>query len=249
MWPNALAHLLPIEHGAAGDAALTLGLLALGVFASTLVGVIVGNETTCRLPRGFLTAVSSGMLLFLLFDLFKESAGLGQGILANPLLLVGLLAAFAAGILLVPTIARNDTWSWLAWAWIGGIALHGMGEGYVLGTEAKSADISGVAGIASFLLHKGMEAFTVPILIGAGLGKKLTPLAALALAATTLLAAIAGTSLGSSTLPLFLFAAGAGAAAHVMLRLARDVPTDAKHAAYVLLGVLLVYGAGLLHEA
>lgn len=231
------------------DATLTLALLGGGVFASALVGIIAGNETSCRLPRGFLAAVSCGMLLFLLFDLLKESAGLGQGIPTNPILMLGLVAAFAGGILLVPTLARGDPWPWLAWAWVGGIALHGMGEAYLLGTEASHADLSGVPGIASFLLHKGMEAFTVPILLGWGLGKTHTPLAAIALAITALIAGIMGATLGNSTLPLFLFAAGAGAAAHVLLRLAREVPPDAKHTAYVFLGVLLVYGAGLLHEA
>lgn len=248
MWPSVLSHVLPVTHAAGGDALLTLGLLTAGVLVSSLVGLVVANELTCRAQRSVLAALSAGMLLFLLFDLFKESAGLGQAFLARPFFLLALVGAYAAGFLLVPFLGREEASTRLAWAWAFGVSLHGMAEGYILGTEGASADLTRVAGTASFLLHKGMEAFTIPILLTFGMGRGGTLQAALLLAGTTLLGAVLGLVLGSTLVPLVLFASGAGAVSIVMLRLARDAAPTTRSAAWALAGVLLVYAAGLLHE-
>lgn len=248
MWPDLLAHVLPIEHGAGGDVTLTLGFLTLGVLLSTFFGAFAGDLLSRRVRISLLAALSVGMLLFLVYDLLKETASLGQGLLSNPMLIVGILASFAVGIFIIPVLAREGRDTWIIWAWTIGISLHSLGEGYTLGTEATSADLGNAAGIASFLLHKGMEAFTVPILFGAALGRGKTVLVAVGLTSATLVGALLGLAFGATTLPMLLFAAGAGAVTLALVRLAAVTRPDTRHALAVLVGVLLVYAAGLLHE-
>lgn len=249
MWPpNVLAHVLPVEHGEGGDAALTLALLTTGVLASAFVGAWMGDALLRRIRLSLLAALSAGMLVFLAYDLLKETASLGQGLLANPVLLLGILASFAIGTMIIPTLGREEGDRWLAWAWLAGISLHSLGEGYTLGTEATTANLGSVTGIASFLLHKGMEAFTIPILLGSAFGIRRSVVAAVMLAWVTLSGALMGLMLGATTLPLLFFAAGAGSVVIALVRLARKTEPDARHAAAVLLGILAVHAAGLLHE-
>lgn len=248
MWPDSLAHVLPIEHGEGGDAALTIGLLTVGVVASAFAGALVGDRLSRKVRLSLLAALSAGMLLFLAYDLLKETASLGQGLLANPALMLGILASFSLGTLLLPSVAKKGGDTWLMWAWVFGIGLHSLGEGYTLGTEATTADLGNATGIASFLLHKGMEAFTIPILFGQSLGLRKASLAALGLGAATMGGALWGLAFGPTTAPLYFFAAGAGAVAIALVHLARGTGPDQKHALAVLVGVLLVYAAGILHE-
>lgn len=245
---SALAHVLPVQHGATGDVALTIGLLTLGVLAASVAGIWIANELNTRIRHGLLAALAAGMLLFLLYDLLKESASLGQSFVARPALLLALVGAYAAAFLLLPAMGREPARFRLAWAWTIGIGIHGMGEGYVLGTEGASADLAAVPGIASFLLHKGMEAFTIPILLTFGMDRWASVVAALALAGMTLAGALAGLMLGATLVPVVLFAAGAGATSVVALRLARHADATPRAAAWALAGVLAVYAAGLLHE-
>lgn len=248
MWqPSALAHVLPVQHGEPGDAALTLGLLTLGVLAATFAGTLAASFLTRRAKLSLLAALSAGMLLFLVYDLLKETASLGQGLLSNVPLLLGILASFAAGTLILPTLGEDGGMR-LALAWVVGISLHSLGEGYTLGTEATTANLGSITGIASFLLHKGMEAFTIPILVGAALTTRRSVLIAAALASATLIGALLGFVLGTTVLPVLFFAAGAGTVAIALVQLARHTEPDTRHALAVLLGVIVVYAAGLLHE-
>src|SRR5439155_25380972 len=124
-----------------------------------------------------------------------------------------------------------------------------MGEGWVLGSEdAAASELLRVPGALSFLLHKGIEAFTIPVLAGMISSRRALALAA-ALAGTALFAALGGgASLLPAATPLFLFAAGSGATCWATLRLAKLGEIDARHVAAMVLGALAVYGAGLLHE-
>lgn len=247
MWPNALAHVLPLRHDAGADAVLTLALLALGVLATTLVGLYVSNRAQHEPRRvSMLAALSAGALVLLLFDLLKESASLGQGLLQRPLLMTMLLAAYAAGLLLIPTLGKGEPIR-VAWLWTLGIGLHGAAEGWIVGTEAGTSALA-PTGVASFLLHKAIEAFTIPLVAFVTLTRRDLAGLPLVLALLALAGGVGGWLVGSGQAPLFLFAAGAGAATHALLRLARVIPGDLRHALVVLAGLLLVFAAGLLHE-
>lgn len=248
MWPDVLLHLLPVAHSAAADPYLVLGLVFLGVLLAAIAGFLGAHQV---LRRGTIAALavgfSAGALLFLFFDLVKEAASLGQGLVAAPLLQLGLVAAFALGALALAWLGRGAAPLRLAWLWTLGIMAHGAGEGWIIGTEAASAEVAPL-GMLSFLLHKGIEAFTVPVVAGLVLRTGQAAAMGVAIAAATLVAGLAGFLVGSGPAPLFLFAAGAGAAAFALLRLGSLArPTPLQTTAMVL-GVVAVYGAGLLHE-
>lgn len=248
MWRSALGHVLPISHGEGADATLTLALLAIGLVIALAAGLALANRLEA-MPRWrtLVAAASAGALVFLLFDLLKESASLGQGLVRNPLLMLALLAAFAAGALFIPLLDKPGNPRRVAWLWSLGISLHGAGEGWIIGTEATTAALS-PTGAASFLIHKGIEAFTIPLVAMVTLTRRDLLAMPVALTLLTIAAAAAGLALGGGIAPLFMFAAGAGAATHALVRLARAIPPDARHAAALVAGVLAVYAAGLLHE-
>lgn len=246
MWPNILAHALPLEPGEGGHAPLVLALTTLGVLLATLGGILAGNLAQRRAPL-LAAAAAAGALILLLHDLLKESATLGQGILANIPLILALLALFAAGLLLIPRLAETSRAS-LAWLWTAGILAHTLGEGLVLGSEAPHVELTGVAGIASFLIHKAIEAATIPLVAGTRVDQRDAWAMPGALALATLAAAAWGLTQATGNLPLLCFAAGAGATLYAILRLANRSPPTLRIAASALLGFLLVYAAGLLHE-
>ena len=247
MWPNALAHLVPLEHGEAAEPVIVILLLTLGVLVALAAGVLAGARLALRAPQAA-RAFAAGGLLFLFYDLLKESASLGQGLLSQPLLPLGLVASFSLGFMLL-ALRRpgGEARVGLVWLWTLGLAAHSLGEGWTIGTEAATATLTGASGIASFLLHKGFEAFTIPLLAATTLNLRRSTGAVLVLTLATLLSAIAGWLVGPSLLPLLFFAAGAGALAHASLRLGANV-VGARVAAWALGGFLFVYAAGLLHE-
>lgn len=250
MWPNVLLHAIPIQHGAESDPWIVGALVVAGVAAAVAIGTVLASLLLARERwRGPLAAAIAGALLFLLFDLLKESASLGQGLLARPLLQLALLAAFAAGLLLLPAFARSTgSGEAVAVLWAVGIAAHSAGEGWVVGTEALAADVAAPLSAASFLAHKLIEGASIPVVAGLALR---APTALRATTMVTLAAAggfVAGLRLGPGIGPMVAFAAGAGAVAYAALLAARRTPLDARHAAWLLAGVAAVYVAGVLHE-
>lgn len=249
MWPDALLHALPVAHGEESEPAITLALLAASVLASVLAGLWLARAAQASRYATLATAFAAGALLFLFFDLLKEAAGLGQGLVARPVLQLGLVASFAAGALAIPLASRSGIDSKrVAAAWAVGIATHGAGEGWIVGTEASNVEIAAPAQAASFLLHKIAEGFTIPLVAGAVVAGRAAWAYAVALAALALGAGVAGFALGPGLAPLALFAAGAGASAYAILRLGSRAPLDWRHAGAVALGVAFVYAAGVLHE-
>lgn len=226
------------------DAAVTLGLLTIGVGFSVAVGILLGNRVR---SRSWAIALGAGALVFLLLDLFKETASLGQGILDRGLQ-IALVLAFALGVILLAAFGKPGNATRLAWAWAIGIAAHGAGEAWLVGSEALTADITAPTQAASFVLHKIIEGATIPLVAGISLrraeGAAITGvLAALALAFGWL-----GWVMGPGNEASLFFAAGAGATVFAIIVLAKRIPLDAKHAAAVAAGAIVVYLAGLLHE-
>lgn len=255
MWPDApaaltLAHALPLEHGRDSEPAITLGLLVLGVFASLLAGLllarrVMGEDVRAQHVAG---ALALGALLFLFFDLLKETASLGQGVVTRPLYQAGLVLAFAAGLVGLAWSGRGVAGPRVAWAWALGIAAHGMGEGWIVGTEAYSTAFAEPTQAASFLLHKLIEGFSILLVASARLSTREAVTMSAAVSALALVGALAGFALGAGTAPAVLFAIGAGATAFAVLLLARRVPPTIATAAWVALGVAVIYAAGVLHQ-
>lgn len=250
MLPSVLAHLLPFAHGAASEPWIVLGLVFVGVAVTVLTGIAVANAGLNR-PRiaRWAAGLSAGVVLFLFVDLVKEAATLGQGLVNAPLLQLGLLGTFAAGALLLPFLAGEPLKPQrLAWLWAIGIAAHGAGEGWIIGTEASSVQLTSALGMLSFLLHKAIEGATIPVVAAATVRLRDAIGISVALAAVALVAGAAGLFLGTGLAPLILFAAGAGASTYAIALLVRGARVDVRWMLAVVIGVALVYGAGLLHE-
>lgn len=256
MWPReSFAHALPFEHGESVEPAITLTLLAVGVMAAILAGLF-GSRAIVRAGLGAreaATAFALGALLLLFFDLVKETSTLGQALTNRPLEQAWLVLAFVAGLVGLALATRNANATargamLVAWAWTIGIALHGMGEAWIVGTEASNADITAPTQSASFLIHKAIEGGTILLVAGAILGAR-TMLAQAALVALAALAgAVGGLFAGASDAPNLLFAAGAGAAAWAIVLLARQTGATPRNAAWAAAGVVAIYLAGLLHQ-
>lgn len=250
MWSELLAHAIPVRHGQDADPYITIGLLTLGVAAAIGTGIVAGNLAVVR-PRlrSSAQAFAAGALVLLLFDLLKETASLGQGLLTNPLLQAGLLAAYAAGVLLLAQSARGgENPRGTLWAWTIGIAAHGAGESWIVGSEALTADITAPTQAASFIVHKVIEGATIPLLVG-GPTRRLDIIRVTALmASTALLSGALSYGLGANTMPLLLFALGAGAATFALLRMANQFPLTLRHAGWLVVGLIVIWSAGWLHE-
>lgn len=251
MWPETLLHGLPFRHGEGGDAAATLLLLGIGVAGAAAAGLWVARRLALE-PPSFLasSAFSIGALLFLQFDLLKESASLGQGLLNTPQVPLGLVGAFVLAAIGIPVLTRNGSdGSRVAWWWALGISTHGAAEGWIVGTEATDvAPLGAPLGAVSFLLHKALEAFTIRFVAGDALPARFDVGFVGLLAGAAVGGGLLGLWWGPSLLVLVLFAAGAGASAYAVLRLAQQVRPTTLSAAMVALGVVAVYAAGLLHE-
>lgn len=271
MWPEIILHAIPIRHGAASDPYIVLGLTTLGVLGALAAGMLLGARIM-REPsssvRSTATAILAGAILFLLYDLLKQTASLGQGLTGSPLYQATLLAAFVAGAAALPLatktaldtsarsassiptpLLRNDVGGTaLLWAWAVGIGMHGAGEAWIVGTEALTADITAPFQATSFLVHKLVEGATIPVVAALAASRRMTLAASALLALLALAAGAAGYAWGGGRTPVVLFALGAGAATSALLMLARRIPWDVKHVLLVGAGVALIYLAGLLHE-
>lgn len=249
MWHSVVAHVLPVQHAEGADAFLTITLLTGGVLATVLLGLFLGRRAQRSTRRRHLAvAYVAGILLYLLFDLLKESASLGQGLLRNPALILQLLLAFIAGTFLLGASGTTSAPTRIVWAWSAGIGLHGAAEGWIIGTEATVAVLS-PTGTASFLLHKALEGLTIPLVANHAPSRNQLLGASLIITGAALTGAIAGLLVGPSTLPLVFFAGGAGATALAILHAAqRAAPTNRVTLHGLVLGVLTMFAAGVLHE-
>lgn len=250
MSPDALAHGLPFRHGAEAEPWIAIGLVFAGVFAVVVTGLWLSRLAQASVANELLAAAfAAGALLFLFFDLLKESAGLGQGLIRNPLLQLLLVAAFAVGALAIALIheRRRDPLV-LAWLWLLGISAHGAGEGWIVGTEAATADITAPLQATSFLLHKAAEAFTIPLVAGVTLSNRTILAMAATMAVIALISSVGGLLLSAAIAPMVFFAVGAGAAGFAILRLGARFELTFQHMSAAVLGVFFVYVAGVLHE-
>lgn len=236
----------PLE---AQDAAVAAVLLFLASAVPFAAGLWAAGRW--RGAPGPLAGLAAGAVLFLAFDLFKES-GVSVGLL-RPWTLALLLGAFAVG-LVAPALAARRVRAPAgaavpAFLWALGVGAHGLGEGFVVGTDAHAIGLAlPFFGGLSFVLHKAIEGATVrPLQDDAPTARQVVALALVA-GLPGALGAVLGALLGPSLLGPAAFALGAGAAAWALLLLARR--GDGRPAFYVaaLVGAFLVLGAGLLHE-
>lgn len=229
-------------------------LAAVMLFVASAVPFAVGLVLAARW-RGApatLAGLAAGAVLFLLFDLARESA-IGVGLL-RPTTTLAIVAVFSAGMLLPAWLPRRlgrapAGAAWPSFLWAAGIGAHGAGEGFVVGTEAHTALFAlPFLGALSFVLHKAIEGATVrPLADRAPVRRELVAMT-LAAALPSAAGALLGALLGPSLLGPLFFAAGAGAAAWAVMSLAQRGHGAPRFFAAALVGALAVWAAGLLHE-
>ncbi|HEV2785578.1 MAG TPA: ZIP family metal transporter, partial [Solirubrobacteraceae bacterium] len=222
-----------------------------------------------RIPPGWLRAVMAltvGLLGFLAIDATLEGVELaGEGSQAfGGVALVFLGAAVAY-------LALTGVSSWLAQrrrakaaAGAGGatlatliavgIGLHNLGEGLAIGTAYTTGALAlGAFLVVGFALHNPTEGLAIVAPI-AGSRPSLARLAALGLiaGAPAVLGAWIGASAFNNSLAAFLFGAGAGAIAQVIVQLAPALRADDERGlqprvvAGLLAGLALMFATGLL---
>ncbi len=251
------------------------GFLASMVLLGLYVGVIPVVLGMLFLPvlrrsggRGIrvLLALTVGVLVFLAVDATIEGFELSQGASAafGGVLLVLLGAAFAfLGLMSVdrwlrsrPSVADQDAPSGrrLAFMIAIGIGLHNLGEGLAIGSAyAVGALALGSALVVGFALHNTTEGVAIVAPLAA---LRTSPIQLLGLGllagAPAIVGALIGVTVDNPALSALLFGAGVGAIAQVVVQIAPSMrersarSLDPAVLAGMALGVLLMYGTGLL---
>ena len=222
-----------------------------------------------RIPRGWLRAVMAltvGLLAFLAIDATLEGFELaGEGSQAFggvALVIIGAVVSYllltGVGAWLEDRRARAESGGasgfQLAVLVALGIGLHNLGEGLAIGVSyATGALALGAFLVIGFALHNTTEglAIVAPIARSAPSLRRLVGLGLLA-GAPAVLGAWIGASAFNSSVAAFLFGAGAGAIAQVIVQLApalRDDKGRALHPTAVgglLAGLAVMFATGLL---
>jgi zinc transporter ZupT len=199
-----------------------------------------------------------GFMMVFFNDLVDDSGGLGEslGLTLGPtqISLAGLFVLGFAVFFMMPSMKRRAVSAWVAYLVAAAIGLHAMGEGIVIGSnfvgQLEIEELSTVFQGLSFALHKFLEGFTLSIFFPPKIGAR-TILISTTLAGVPLLIGIPlGILAYPAILANFLFAAGAGAAVFVIVKIALMIGENKPDMSTVLgflLGFVLVYVAALVH--
>ena len=206
----------------------------------------------------FSAGAALGFMVVFLNDLIDDSGGLGEslGLSFSPIQ-VALPALFVLGfglLMMLSITARDSSPSSIVYLIAGAIGLHALAEGIVIGSnfvgQLEIEELSTIYQGLSFALHKFLEGFTMSIFLIPKAKPKML-LASVLLAGIPLLV---GIPLGMFAYPAIianlLFAAGAGAAVFIILKIAEEI-TKSKPSTITLIGFfvgfVVVYFATLIH--
>jgi zinc transporter ZupT len=237
--------------------AATLPAVFVGLLAGFLLRGKPGSSSTTNSRLLVLSSVAGGMTAWYFLDIMAASTflGINQGLTNATLLLVLLfLLGFLATIMLEPSPKSNRLYDPIFLA-AGIIGLHGIGEGIAIGSILISAidpiaAVGGPLSAASFVIHKGLEAFIVSSLaVGAGEYYSHILAAGLIVGAPTVIGAIAGYVFAPND--TIFFALGAGGTLWLLSTLfasSMTMPSRFKWSLALVAGVMLMFLAGILHS-
>ena len=269
---GTIAHEIPVAAETPDSDLSFYGLMALlGIYVG-VIPVALGMlwlPWIRRIPPGWLRgimALTVGLLAFLAIDATLEGVEIaGEGSQAfggTALVLIGAAVAYVAlsgiGAWIADRSRRASaagaSGARLAMMVAVGIGLHNLGEGLAIGTSyATGALALGAFLVVGFALHNTTEGLAIVAPI-AGERPSLARLVSLGLiaGAPAILGAWIGASAFNSSVAAFLFGAGAGAIAQVIVQLApslRDGRGRLLHpiaTAGLLAGVAIMFVTGLL---
>ena len=232
-----------------------------------LLKLIKPLTESIALTRAIVASISIGILFASFYDLTKETAGIGTGVLKS-LIDVFSIIVFSAVLLSFialhsytnktsgannttnndvdnPTIITSTSKTIplvLIYAWaILGVGSHSIGEGIIMGYDFSTGATSlSTAQISSFILHKIGEGFTIGVLVTYGLFKNrhLLPMGAFA-GVPTIVGAVMGFALFSPTLATYFFASAAGATIFIITRFVYlTTTTSSRYSNGMLVGIL-----------
>ncbi|TME15271.1 MAG: zinc permease [Chloroflexi bacterium] len=248
---------------------------------AALVGAIAGFSIFIGLPvarmrglskafQGFLNAVATGVLLFLLWDILSHAVGPVQAALVgarlgSPELFIALALIFALGLasgLLVLIYFNARLFShqqgapsprWLSLAIASGLGLHNLSEGLAIGQSAATGAVAFASVlVVGFALHNVTEGFGIAAPMA---GADRPPswaflgLAGLIGGGPTLLGTLIGLFATSVYLQVLFLAVAAGALLWVineMFHIGRRLNTPPALAWGLLTGFIVAFGTELL---
>ncbi len=232
-------------------------VLLLGLSSGVLpiyFSYVLWGRLRASLARRFLPALSVGVLFWSLYDLLQETAGLGIGV-TNPMtqiLSLSLLgSALLASAYASTALPSRRVPYFLAYAWAVGLAFHSWGEGIVIGHDFSTGEsILDFNQVTSFVLHKFGEGTTLFAIL-AWAKRRSIDLASTGLIAGAPLGvgALLGYSGVQGGLVVYLFSLATGSTIYILsFLISRLEIRSVGNTIFILLGLLLMYGAGLLHQ-
>lgn len=233
------------------------------VYTGLLVGYLLRGPSSAgagaRLSDRllFLTTVAAGLAVWYFLDIMADSTflGINQGLSSTTVELVGLfiLGAFVT-VFVEPMNQPSKSFDPLFLA-AAIIAVHGIGEGVAMGSTlsgslAPIAAVGGPFSAASFVIHKGLEAFIAGVLASAaGRYHSRLVLAGLVIGVPIIFGAALGYLIAPNA--AFFFALGGGASIWlltVLLNRSLTLTSRFKWSLALTTGILLMFLAGLLHS-
>jgi len=204
--------------------------------------------------------VSVGILAIIFFDLMEQTAGLGLET-TNSIIRIILVFTFSVGLLIpayymgyINSVKKHfeEKDIYIVYIWAIAIGVHGIAEGMIIGKEYISGFLSLTPNqLSSFALHKVFEGMTIASLITNQINRRKIFTLSLISGLPIGLGTILGIFNVSSLIPLYLFSVGAGSTVYIFIQLSKRVTFDvSKPSGYlwVLIGIFMMYIAGLLHQ-
>jgi zinc transporter ZupT len=198
-----------------------------------------------------------GFMMIFFTDLIDDSGGLGEslGLTMSPTqITLAALFVLGFGVFMMSSLKGTASPSSIAYFVAAAIGLHALGEGIVVGSnfvgQMQIEELSTVIQGLSFALHKLLEGFTISIFFPSNPRLRNVLIAALLGGIPLLIGIPLGILAYPFILANFLFAAGAGAAVFVILKIALLIGQNRPDITTILgflVGFLIVYVAALIH--
>jgi ZIP family zinc transporter len=213
-----------------------------------------------RLLQGFLNAVATGILFFLLYDVLQQAIGPvnhavnhgSRGTFAEYLivLLLGLTVGLLALVLFEQRFLRREPGAAPSGTTLGymiatGIGMHNFSEGLAIGQSAASGAVQlAVLLIIGFGLHNMTEGFGISAPLAGNASWAFVGLAGLIGGGPTFLGTILGVNFHSEVVYVLFLSLAAGSIIYVLSQLLPMV-RRAQMQQFVMMGLLVGFTAGL----
>jgi ZIP family zinc transporter len=239
------------------------------------LGAIAGGTIFLGLPfarlkspprtlQGFLSAIATGILFFLLYDVLSNAlAPINAALLEHDTSvfavdLVALLAGLAIGLLALVRFERRflrgepgvtPAGATLGYLIAGGIGLHNFSEGLAIGQAASTGALQlAVLLIIGFGLHNMTEGFGIAAPLGGNAGWRFILLAGLIGGGPTLLGTTVGVAFHAAIVYILFLALAAGSIIYVLsqlLPLLRRAPGPSGYPELVMSGLIVGFMVAL----